>query len=131
MRKFHVDCKKAVVIEATQHITVEQVLQTFEEYQITCMSLKGFLIKYLYPQPDMRMMADIDILFKNEQTESVKQLMLRLGFTLGTAKNLYRRKLFFPRLNTMKTLYPFLGTLPFLLPLCWVLRGMRCLLFKQ
>ena len=50
--------------------------------------------------------------------------------SLGTAKNLYRRKLFFPGLNTMKILYPFLGILPFLLPVCWVVRGIRCLLFK-
>ena len=298
MRKFQVECKKAVAIEATQHITVEQVLKTFEENQITCMPLKGYLIKYLYPQPDMRLMADIDILFKNEQTEKVKQLMLMLGFTvehqggnhdvyykkpfmnlemhrrlisedspysnylskiwnrtslkpggkftyelsledfyiytlihltkhysnggtgirsfmdiylyngrygkdmdwnyiqtelekiklwefeksisglnqvwfgsapsnefyaemtdfilscgaygtrkqailssmsttisdkrsIGVAKSLYRRKLFFPGLDTMKIVYPFLGTLPFFLPICWVLRGMRCLLFKH
>lgn len=297
MRKFQVDCKKAVAIEATQHITVEQVLKNFEENQIACMPLKGYLIKYLYPQPDMRRMADIDILFKNEQTEKVKQLMLGSGFTvehqggnhnvyykkpymdlemhrrlvsedspysnylsqiwdrvslkagskfiyelsledfyiyilihltkhytnggmgirsfmdiyvykgrygnemdwnyiqtelekiklwefeksisglnqvwfgkapsnefydemtnfilssgaygtrkqamlssistnisdkrsLGTARNMYSWKLFFPVLNTMKTSYPLLDRLPFLLPMCWVLRGMKCLLFK-
>jgi len=298
MRKFQVDCKKAVAIEATQHITVEQVLKIFEENQIASMPLKGYLIKYLYPQPDMRLMADVDILFKNEQTKTVKQLMLGLGFTvgeqggehdvyykkpfmnlemhrrlisedspyshylsrtwnrarlksgskftyelaladfyiytlihltkhythggtgirsfmdlyvykgrygndmdwnyiqaeletiklwefeksisglnqvwfdkapsnefydemmnfilssgaygtinqallssisttisdkrsIGAAKNLYRQTLFFPRLNTMKKSYPLLGTLPFLLPLCWVLRGLKCLLFKH
>lgn len=298
MKKFQVDCKKAVAIEATQHITVEQILKTFEENQIACMPLKGYLIKYLYPQPDMRMMADVDILYRNEQTKKVKLLMLGLGFTvehqgghhdvydkkpfvniemhrsliseespysnylrqvweraslkpgskftyelaqedfyiytlihltkhytsggtgirsfmdiyvykrrygndmdwqyiqtelekiklwefeksisglnqvwfgkapsnefydemtsfilscgvygsrnqallssisttisdkrsLGTSKNLAIRKLFFPGLNSMKILYPLLGSLPFLLPICWVLRGMGFWLFKR
>ncbi|AOY77992.1 nucleotidyltransferase domain-containing protein [Clostridium formicaceticum] len=295
MVKFYNDYKKGIAKEATQHIIVEQVLKIFEENHIACMPLKGYLIKYLYPQPDMRLMVDVDILFKNEQKKQVKKLMLGLGFTLeseggnhdvyykkpfmniemhrrliaenspysdylnkvwdrailktgykciyqlshedffvyimihltkhyanggtgirsimdiwvynkhyrdkmdweyiqaelekiqlwkftknicrlseiwfesresnelydemtayifssgvcgikkhsivssmnadkkrsiGTAKQIYRLKLFFPGLNRMKISYPFLGKLPFLLPVCWVLRGVKCLLFK-
>lgn len=97
MRKFRVECRKALAIEATQHITVEQILKTFEENQIACMPLKGYLIKYLYPQPDMRLMADIDILFKNEQTENVEQLMQKLGFMVehqGGNHDVYSKKPF-------------------------------------
>lgn len=97
MKKFRVECRKALAVEATQHITVEQILKIFEENQIACMPLKGYLIKYLYPQPDMRLMADIDILFKNEQTENVKQLMQKLGFTVehqGGNHDVYCKKPF-------------------------------------
>ncbi|MFA5527676.1 MAG: nucleotidyltransferase family protein [Peptostreptococcales bacterium] len=47
------------------------------------------------------------------------------------SKCLYSLRLFFPPLSTMKIQYPFLGEVPKLLPACWVLRGIRCLLFKR
>lgn len=97
MMKFHCDFKKAIAKEATQHIAVEQLLKAFEENNILCMPLKGYLVKYLYPRPDMRMMADVDILFKNKQTEQVKNLMLESGFTLedqGGSHDIYYKKPF-------------------------------------
>ena len=36
-----------------------------------------------------------------------------------------------PRLETMKTSYPVLHTLPFLLPLCWIIRLIKCLFRKK
>lgn len=81
LEKFQNDRKKAVAREATQHIAVEQILEAFEEKGITCMPLKGCLLKHLYPRPDMRMMADIDIYFKTKQAEMVKKIMLAQGYT--------------------------------------------------
>ncbi|HBC92258.1 MAG TPA: hypothetical protein DCZ10_04955 [Pelotomaculum sp.] len=40
-------------------------------------------------------------------------------------------KLFFPPVEILKNAYPFLTARPFLLPVCWVLRGVKCLLFKR
>jgi len=97
MMNFQIDRKKAMAKEATQHITVERILKTFEENRIACMPLKGYLIKYLYPKPDMRLMADVDILFKDEQTEQVEKLMLGLGFILehkgGKHDNYFKKPL--------------------------------------
>lgn len=81
LEKFQNDLKKAVAREAIQHIAVEQILETFEEKGVASMPLKGCLLKYLYPRPDMRMMADIDIYFKTEQAEKVKKIMLEQGYT--------------------------------------------------
>lgn len=81
LMKFKNEYKMAIAKEATQHMTVEQVLKTFEEHRISCLPLKGYLLKYLYPRPDMRLMADIDILIKHEQAEQIKELMLDMGFT--------------------------------------------------
>lgn len=82
MEKFRKEYKKAMAKEATQHIAVEQILRSFEENRIACMPLKGCLIKYLYPKPDMRQMADIDIFFKAEQAEKVKKIMQGQGYTV-------------------------------------------------
>lgn len=82
MDRFRKEQKKAIAKEAFTHIAVELILQRFEENKIVCMPLKGYLIKDLYPKPDMRLMADIDIYFQNEQTEKVREVMTELGYTL-------------------------------------------------
>lgn len=82
MGKFRQEHIKAMAREATQHLAVEQILKSFEESGIACMPLKGYLIKYLYPKPDMRLMADIDILFKTEQSAKVKKIMQGHGYTV-------------------------------------------------
>lgn len=84
MEKFRKEYKKGVAREATQHIAIEQLLRSFEENSIVCMPLKGGLLKYLYPRPDMRLMADVDILIKfeqAEQVEKVKKIMREQGYT--------------------------------------------------
>lgn len=108
MMNFQSDRKKAVAKEATQHITVERVLKTFEENRIACLPLKGWLIKYLYPKPDMRLMADVDILFKDEQTEQVEKLLPGLGFVLehkgGKHDNYFKKP--FMKLEMHRMLMP-------------------------
>jgi hypothetical protein len=47
------------------------------------------------------------------------------------AKQLFWLKLFFPPLMQMKMIYPFLAKTPFLLPIFWILRGIKCLLYKR
>jgi hypothetical protein len=81
MERFERDRKIARAREAAQHITLDNVLKAFEQNGVYCIPLKGCLVKYLYPRPDMRMMADMDILFKDGQTEKVKEIMLGMGFT--------------------------------------------------
>lgn len=97
VEKFQKDRNKSLVIEATQHIVVEQVLKVFRDNSIDCMPLKGHLIKHLYPKPNMRSMGDIDILVKDDQIEDVKSLMFAMGFVLeieGENHDLYCKKPF-------------------------------------
>ena len=81
-RQFRQAWQKAVAREAVQHLAVEQILRAFEENRIDCLPLKGSVIKDLYPRPDMRRMADVDILIKSEQAGAVKGLLQGLGYTL-------------------------------------------------
>lgn len=95
--KFHKDRKIASAREAAQHFAFDEICKNFEENQIHCLPLKGALIKYLYPNPQMRTMADIDILFKDEQTKQVKSLMQKLGYSLenfGGNHDVYIKKPF-------------------------------------
>ena len=95
IRAFQTDCKKAIAREAVQHITLERLQQAFAEQGIAYLPLKGILIKYLYPQPGMRTMADLDIFFKDEQTGLVKKLLLDMGYSLeseGSYHDVYFKK---------------------------------------
>ena len=44
------------------------------------MLLKGALLREMYPEADMRLMGDVDILIKSEQYDGIRQIMLDLGF---------------------------------------------------
>lgn len=75
---------RQVIRSAQQTRAVEQLLQTFEENGIDYMPLKGCNLKKLYPQPEMRMMGDADILIRVEQYERIKPLIEQLGYVEGT-----------------------------------------------
>lgn len=97
MEKFCKDWKKALAREAAQHLAMEEMRRCFEENAVANLPLKGCLLKYLYPRPDMRFMADIDILVRKEQTGQVKELMQALGFIAvdqGGNHDIYHRKPF-------------------------------------
>jgi hypothetical protein len=83
LRGFEEAYKKAIYKEAVQHIEVEKILCCLEEMKIRCMPLKGYLMKYLYLKPDMRSMADIDILIDETNMEQISKLMIKLGYDEG------------------------------------------------
>lgn len=70
----------ALMREATQECEKESILNALSENKIKCMPLKGSLIKYLYPSPELRTMSDIDILFENKKTKEVKKILESLGY---------------------------------------------------
>lgn len=52
-----------------------------EENGIAYMPIKGAVMKYLYPAPEMRNMGDADILFREAQREELEKIMLELGYS--------------------------------------------------
>lgn len=61
---------------------VEHLFQAFEEHHIDYMPLKGCNLKQLYPQPELRMMGDADILIHPGQHSAIIPVMEDLGFAL-------------------------------------------------
>jgi hypothetical protein len=59
---------------------VRRVCDAFEAEQIDYMLLKGSKLNALYPKPELRIMADADILIRMEQREAIERIMVSLGF---------------------------------------------------
>lgn len=59
------------------------VLESLSHSGLECIALKGWELKNLYPNPNMRQMSDIDILVRPFEYDSIKEIMRRLGFEYG------------------------------------------------
>lgn len=60
---------------------LKKICDVFAKEKIVHMPLKGSLIKHMYPSPDMRNMADMDILIKPEDADRVYDIMMEMGYT--------------------------------------------------
>lgn len=65
--------------DAAQMEDIETILNSFEEEGLTCMPLKGTVLKEMYPCFEMRTMGDADILIRQEEYPRVEAVMRRLG----------------------------------------------------
>lgn len=79
-KKFEQAWQLEVARDATQQFSLEELKEAFEEAGVDCMALKGVFMKRFYPQPDFRMMADIDMLFRLEKEEKVDEILENLGY---------------------------------------------------
>ena len=71
----------AVYEDVRQTAEIDRLLEAFEENGIYCMPLKGIRTKKLYPASELRTMGDLDILYRKEQTDELRRVMQKLGYT--------------------------------------------------
>lgn len=81
--------KQKILIEAQQQIETEDALDRLEAMGVRHMPLKGFVVKNLYPFPDMRTMSDIDILLDADRVDEVTEAFTANGFTALNAGDLH------------------------------------------
>lgn len=62
-----------------QLATAEAIFREFDANGIDYMPFKGVIMKKLYPKPELRWMADADILIRTSQYEKIRPVMLGLG----------------------------------------------------
>lgn len=74
---------KNISVSQNQLYALEQIYKAFDENEIDYMPLKGSVLKFVYPKPEMRTMGDADILIRQEQYEKIRILMQKSGFTEG------------------------------------------------
>jgi hypothetical protein len=65
---------------------VEEVLQLFHQHQLTPILIKGAaLCLSLYPDPALRPMRDIDILFSGDEVDTAQDVLRKAGFDQSSA----------------------------------------------
>ena len=78
---------KAIIKEQNQLASFEKISKIFEEENIDYLPLKGIILKELYPKTEMRIMNDLDILFKPTQIDDVYEIMQNTGYVQGETAN--------------------------------------------
>ena len=66
--------------EATQELEKQEILKTLSENNIKCMPLKGSILKFIYPSPELRTMCDLDILYDKSNHKKVKSILKMMGY---------------------------------------------------
>lgn len=72
---------KAVVKGITQLYERDKVIAALTGAGINICPLKGCLLKEMYPQQDMRVMSDLDILMEHEKAGLVEQILKSMGYS--------------------------------------------------
>lgn len=78
--RYNVSIKQSIV----QDYEGELVLSALSDAGLSCIALKGWELRKLYPEDTMRQMADLDILVKPYTFDLIKPVMNQLGFGSGT-----------------------------------------------
>lgn len=78
--KFKQSTYSSTALNEQQNYAISDLFKEFSYNNIDYMPLKGMLLKQLYPNPEMRVMSDIDILIKIEQYDIISKIMKNLGY---------------------------------------------------
>lgn len=70
-----------IVVEAQQEIEFCDAMDVLEGMGVKHMPLKGYIIKNLYPSPDMRTMGDLDLLIDESRCDEVVHRFVADGFS--------------------------------------------------
>ncbi len=72
----------SVIRTTNQIVEMKKLENALEEGKIKNQPMKGALMKFMYPSPEMREMSDIDILVDTEKMDDVAIILKGLGYTL-------------------------------------------------
>ena len=89
--------KKEISVQIVRRNEGMKIFNAFEVNGIDCVPLKGWILQDLYPNPAMRYMCDLDILFKSEQSADVRRVLEALDYVpheLGGNPEVYFKKPF-------------------------------------
>ena len=77
----------ASMVCENQIYEIEGIFSEFEKNKVEYAPLKGVVLRDIYPNPSLRMMADADILIHTEDFEIINRIMLDLGYEFKTESN--------------------------------------------
>lgn len=76
---------RSIVQTTTQVMELKEIIRRFEEKNIVSQPMKGALMKFIYPSPEMREMSDIDILIRHDCMERAAEELKDMGYVLEQA----------------------------------------------
>lgn len=77
---YEISYKKNLVTDTNRMFYWNLIQQDFEVNNIDYVLLKGSVSKYLYPDPAMRIMRDMDILYRNAENNTIINIFNKQGF---------------------------------------------------
>jgi hypothetical protein len=78
---FRLEWLRSVQVDTIQKLETNNIFKQLDAEHIRWVSLKGYVLKNLYPSPEMRSMGDIDILIDAVNMPRVTEIMIKMGFT--------------------------------------------------
>ncbi len=75
--------KKYIVIDTNRNFYWSLLREDFEAYGVDYILLKGSVSKYLYPDTSMRVMRDIDILYRNIDDDTLIDIFKKYEFEVS------------------------------------------------
>lgn len=83
----------AVYLSSLQDFGVEELGEKLAEQGIEYIPVKGYVIKNLYPEPELRTMSDIDILIQEKDRLRADEILKNLGYERqGLGSNVWTYK---------------------------------------
>lgn len=83
----------AVYLSSLQDFGVEELGEKLAEQGIEYIPVKGYVIKNLYPEPELRTMSDIDILIQEKDRLKTDEILKNLGYERqGLGSNVWTYK---------------------------------------
>ena len=80
LAKFEKSIYKSTMLSATNDYEISRVIKAFEENGIYHAPLKGLVVRDFYPRPEMRFVADADMIIDEAQIDKISEILKELGF---------------------------------------------------
>lgn len=89
IKHYELAYKSNLVDDANRENEISTITKVLSENNIDYVLLKGTVTKHFYPDTSMRMMSDVDILYRNADTKQIKGFLEDKGYTQikSTAKD--------------------------------------------
>ncbi len=81
LEQYELAYKSNLVDDANRENEIAIITTLLESNDVDYILLKGFVTKHFYPDTSMRMMSDVDILYRNADSKDIKSLLEGNGYT--------------------------------------------------
>ena len=81
IKHYELAYKSNLIDDANRENEISIITKELFKYNIDFILLKGTVTKHFYPDTSMRMMNDVDILYRNKTAEDIKKLFEELSYT--------------------------------------------------